>query len=192
MASNSSDKQPGSTSISEALDLAARSVPKRYKAAKLTDFPDFIQNQAAPWANDPKEFLCIHGPCGCGKTRLAAAIVRQIATNGTKAFLSNASEIMLKLRGSFQSQVSTEEEIIAPYMKNIHIFDDVAAHKLSDYALETWYRVINFRYNNLLPTGFVGNLNLQEISDSMGDRIASRMESGIVVKMVGKDWRTER
>ena len=55
---------------------------------------------------------------------------------------------------------------------------------------ETFYSIINTRYERMLPTFFSSNLSLPELAEKMGDRIASRIaEMCQIIKLSGKDLR---
>jgi DNA replication protein DnaC len=73
--------------------------------------------------------------------------------------------------------------------KSLCIFDDIGAQKLSDYVLERWYNIIDRRSSMKKPTLFTTNFSPKEIFATMGDRIASRICSGIVYELKGSDRR---
>jgi DNA replication protein DnaC len=149
------------------------------------------------WLSKRDGFLYIYGACGCGKTHLSCAIKRRANELRLSCSLFFSSDIFLRIRKSFDNGSETESSIIdlcAPeYEKeggeNFAIFDDFGNQKITDYAIETWYNIINRRYMNGYPTIFTSNLSLKEISVSMTDRIASRLASGIIFEMKGNDRR---
>ena len=55
------------------------------------------------------------------------------------------------------------------------------------------YRLINYRYENMLRTFFASNLSLQELAERSGDRIASRIaEMCDIIEIGGEDKRLQK
>lgn len=166
-------------------------VPKRYAGARVT--PADYGPEVEGWIKDPKDFLFIYGETGCGKTYLASAVCQDLGARGIKCGFEVGAEVFLKLRKSFdRDSLQSEWEIIKKYRSAVvGVFDDVGATGCRDYVLESWYNIINHRYNECIPTMFTSNHGLEQISNLMGDRIASRLASGIVYKMAGGDRRVK-
>ncbi len=55
------------------------------------------------------------------------------------------------------------------------LVDDLGAAKTSEWTEELTYRLVNHRYEHLLPTVFTTNLTIRDLRDALGDRIASRL-----------------
>lgn len=166
-------------------------IPKKFKNARLSDFDNILP--VIRFVRNPEGFLFIYGGCGVGKTHLTAAVKYHFNTCEIGCTLIFTSDLFIKLRNSFSKGNESESDIITSAAgKNLVIFDDVAAQKLSDYAIEAWYNIIDRRYREELPTIFTSNLNLEEISKFMTDRLASRLASGIVFRMQGPDKRIKR
>jgi DNA replication protein DnaC len=101
-------------------------------------------------------------------------------------------ELLLKLRGTFKnSSESDESEIIKTYSEaKILYLDDLGVEKVSDWALQTIYLIIDRRYSEMLRTIISSNLSLDQLADRLDDRIASRIAGMCeVIKMTGKDRR---
>jgi len=62
----------------------------------------------------------------------------------------------------------------------------VHAEKTTEWALQTLFVIIDRRYRNMVKTIITSNLSLNEISEKIGDRIASRSEE----RRVGKECRS--
>jgi DNA replication protein DnaC len=163
----------------------------------LIDGIDTICN----WLKAGSGFLFIHGGCGCGKTYLSCAIKHKFNIENIKCDLFFSSDIVLKLKESFQNKNDDEKETEFDIIKKCSpspreekydffaIFDDFGAQKLSEYAIESWYHIVDRRYRNNNKTIFTSNLTLKDISLFMSDRIASRIASGIIFEMSGTDKR---
>lgn len=187
--------------------LLRKQIPSRYKTACFDDFGPEI-NTIRLWVENPSDFIFIYSPCGHGKTHLACALAFELRSTEHQAELFFASEMFLRLRNSFGNGAERENEADVTNLfagrttwpggtpgnptDSVHIFDDVGVQRSSDYTIEAWYNVINYRYSHKLPTVFTSNLSLKEISAFMTDRIASRLASGTVFELKGVDRRLQK
>lgn len=167
-----------------------------FQHAEPSDFDERTIRPVVEWADAPDGFLFVHGNCGCGKSHLMAGVKKYFNRHKVRSELVFSSDLFLRLRNSFKDRVwESEEDVIDYYTTSpntkVCLFDDVGAQKISEYTLESWYSIIDRRYRALQPTMFTSNLNLQEISNYMGDRIASRLASGTVFEMKGEDRRVK-
>ena len=55
------------------------------------------------------------------------------------------------------------------------LLDDLGAAKSSEWVEEITYRLINRRYNLMLPTLITSNLRISDLRAYLGDRVASRL-----------------
>lgn len=175
-------------------------IPRIFHNAKLDDIKQ--HKVIYDFALNGKGFLFVNGACGTGKTHAMCAIKKHYNATTKYCELCFASNLFMEIRNSFNSDSKNSEyDIISRYCPKLDywdksdkfsIFDDIGAQKLSEYALEVWYTIINERYSNGLKTIFTSNLSLKEIALSMSDRIASRLASGIVYEMKGNDRRLTR
>lgn len=70
------------------------------------------------------------------------------------------------------------------------LLDDLGAAKTSEWTEELTYRLINHRYEHLLPTLITTNLPTAELRTTLGDRVASRLaEMTDRVVLTGPDRR---
>jgi DNA replication protein DnaC len=178
-------------------------IPARYKESQLTDFEPEKINPILEWiVNDKKEILFINGISGCGKTHLMCAICNRLNAQKIPAAYVLIPDIALQLRDSMhpdpdfdsQSRHEDEMEIINKYRRSdlVGVFDDLGASKPSDYVSESLYAIINNRYEQIAPSVYSSNLTVGQISEIYGDRIASRLASGVVFKMNGGDRRLKK
>jgi len=180
------------------------SIPFRYRMASLRDFSGI--EEVIEWASHPFDSLFIHGTCGNGKTHLLYALVRELH-KGYRCDVVSAVDINMRLRATFGNDSEEKEQsIIREYTRGklteikdysdcwdyLPMFDDLGAHKVSDYAREVWYEIIDKRYRNIMPAVYTSNLRLNEIAEVMGDRIASRLAGGVVFELKGDDRRVAK
>lgn len=190
-------------------------IPNIFIGSRLEHFKAI--DPVLEWVKNPVGFLFVHGCCGCGKSYLSSAIKYAFNTTGIQSDLFFCSDMFLRLRNSFKNKDEDEDEfkLIKKYApdetklvdkkgvyfgsskeevpnKHVAIFDDVGAQKISEYAIEAWYNIIDRRYMFQHPTMFTSNLSLKEISICMTDRIASRLASGKVFELKGPDRRLSK
>ena len=167
-------------------------VPERYLDASFENYKG-EQSNVEKLRNATGYSIYIYGGTGVGKTYLAASYIRYMADKmQEKGLFVNATGLFIELRQAISE--GREFECLRKYTSgNLLVIDDIGTEKLSDYVLQSWYYLLNERYNLMLPTLLTSNLDLQGIADnygSIGDRIASRIATGRnVIKLNDKDYR---
>jgi DNA replication protein DnaC len=153
-------------------------VAEAYKAAKK-------------YASDPDGWLILSGPVGCGKTHLAAAIAKVCLEREMAVLFTTVPELMDHLREAF---APTNE---VPYHKlfddirevALLVLDDLGVERATPWVGEKLFQIVNFRYNNRVPT--IITLNKDAIKD-LDPRIRSRMRDRAVaqwITMEAQDYR---
>jgi len=108
-------------------------------------------------------------------------------------FFINTTDLLFKFKASYiHRSDETETELLEKYSKaKLLILDDFGIDKITDWSFQMLYVLINNRYENMLPTIFTSNHDLDEQAAKLGDnRITSRIqESCEIVKMDGKNYR---
>lgn len=168
-----------------ALELADARIPARYRRA-LTDHPqvtawvDEITRAGRPGpggapgiADGPS--LLIAGPTGTGKTHQAYGAVRSLLAAGVRLRweATTAADLYASLRP--RQGHDPERALWALGRCPLLILDDLGAAKTSEWTEELTYRLINRRYNEMLPTLITTNLPIGELRGAVGDRVASRL-----------------
>ena len=73
------------------------------------------------------------------------------------------------------------------------ILDDLGREKLTDFILQEFQRIIDWRYREAKPIAVATNNTLRKIVERYGENISSRWkESCEITKVAGPDYRTER
>lgn len=132
-----------------------------------------------------RDGLYLHGDPGVGKTHIACALAKEIIEKGYSVKFFNTGKFLETLRGEFDKPSNPEEvgffkEIMD--FKGVLILDDIGSEKVSDWARERIYLILNDRYENMLPTIFTSNCDLEILSVRIGDRVASRI-AGMTVRV---------
>lgn len=167
----------------------AQRFPARYSAA-VCDHPE-----ARAWvdrfARTPRDCpsLLLAGPTSVGKTWLAYGTLRAaVVAAGVDRWEAVAyADFVAELRPSGKDP----ESAMTRYRETgLLLLDDLGAAKGSEWVEETTYRLLNHRYNALLPSIFTTNLPLADLREHLGDRLASRLvETCVRLSMTGPDRR---
>lgn len=119
--------------------------------------------------------LLLVGPTGTGKTYTTYAAMREIAVAGVvcgwKA--TTAADMYASLRP--RQNVDAETEFRKYANTRLLIVDDLGAAKDTEWTEEINYRLINHRYENHLPTVVTSNVPPAQLSQKLGERVASRL-----------------
>jgi DNA replication protein DnaC len=141
-----------------------------------------------------EESVVLSGKTGCGKTHLAVAMMRECRVSALGALFITAPELLLRIRTAFSPNTTeTEDEIIRHYADiELLVIDDLGAEKTSEYSITTLYLIIDRRNRELRKTIVTTNLTLQEIEETLGARMASRLADMKVIKINMPDYRKNR
>jgi DNA replication protein DnaC len=65
------------------------------------------------------------------------------------------------------------------------MIDDIGSSGMNDWRREVLFDAIDQRYESTLPTVFTSNLSRKELSDSLGNRAASRLfaKENLIIEM---------
>ncbi len=167
-------------------------IPTRYKDA---EFVAKVESQekliAAIKANfNGKNFsqirdMLIYGGVGTGKTHLVVAMLNKIIN--ANIYCRYATEHNL-LDLYFQKKY---DEFNAFKKVNILVIDEIGKRELVDWQMIQLEELISYRYNEMLPTIFITNMNQDEFKSFVGDRVASRLRENKVIRVMmdGEDLR---
>ncbi|MFF3631651.1 ATP-binding protein [Streptomyces sp. NPDC002164] len=168
-----------------ALQAAQARIPARYRAA-VADHP-----AVAAWVREVAErgrpgpegapglaegrSLLIVGTTGTGKTYQAYGAVRSLLIAGVRLRWKaiTAADLYAELRP--RPGHDGERELMDLARCPLLIIDDLGAAKNSEWTEEITMRLINRRYNAMLPTLITTNLGMADLRAHIGDRVASRL-----------------
>lgn len=165
--------------------------PQRYENAKWEDVPKEIQ-EAVYAMPKTKKGIYIHGEIGSGKSHIAWAIKKQVT--GPRVVFWNVPDLMQEIRNDMDrtayDKMRPEEKLTENSTRFLLILDDIGAEKATEFVAEKLYRIINHRYNEMIPTVFTSNLTLGELAEQIGERCASRIaEMCEIINLTGGDRR---
>ncbi len=181
------------------------SLPERLKACTFETYNPTnekareIKNKCARFAENYKTFggMMMFGGVGTGKTHLAAAICNALSKKGVLTKLTTVPAIIREIRSTWNSKKSGpdavyEEDVLEKYNKTAQflIIDEIGSQYGTDSERVIISEIINDRYNNMLPTGIIGNVTLSEAGTYLGDRVIDRIrDNGLIMVF---DWESHR
>lgn len=165
-------------------------VPERYKDAEV----DEAMHTKIKKAVDDRKGCYFYGGAGTGKTHLLYGLYKTFRVSGYRCEVWNVPDQLAYLRMKYGEKGEGEQGIEDELKTEaILLIDDFGAEKQTEWNTEIMYRLINFRYENMLRTFFASNLSIQQLAERSGDRLASRIvEMCEVVEMSGEDKRLKK
>jgi DNA replication protein DnaC len=200
-------------------DLAAAGVPRRYLHCTFENYAPAnpLQRTALAVARTFVESypavergILFTGPCGAGKSHLAAAILRRLVLEqGTRGVFADYQDLLKRIQASYSrgpGEGPTEEDVLAPVLEaEVLVLDDLGSRRSTPWAEETIGHLLTVRYNEerttILTTNLLGIEALPEqrddvpkdnvlLSERVAERILSRLhEMCRVVLVDGPDHR---
>lgn len=141
-----------------------------------------------------RDGLVIAGPVGTGKTYEAVGAFRFIVQGAVHdelpTLLPAVAVTVPALLDGLRPGREVVETLSACEEARLLLLDDLAAERHTDWTGETLYRLIDARYARSLPTIITTNATGTMIRDTLGDRVASRLNGlGAHVVLDGPDRR---
>ncbi|MFD8391873.1 ATP-binding protein [Streptomyces sp. NPDC059680] len=167
-----------------ALELADARIPARYRRAladhpKVTAWADEIARAGRPGPGGPGiaegPSLLIAGPTGTGKTYQAYGAIRTLLARGVRLRWEATTTADFHARLRPRAGHDAERDLQTLARCPLLFLDDLGAAKTSEWTEELTYRLINYRYEHMLPTLITTNLPMEQLRVTLGDRVASRL-----------------
>lgn len=136
---------------------------------------------AQAFTPDEQHGLLLRGGTGTGKTHVATAILHEILRNGFSGLYCNVTDLMARLRASYDRHSSDNEEAILEELveTDLLVLDDLGAEIPTAWVRDRLYLVINRRYEAARATIVTTNCDdgelRERIGDKMGERVVSRL-----------------
>jgi DNA replication protein DnaC len=175
-----------------AVDLRRRAadLPASLRDQAFDGFSHFAAEAAAKrWAIEGGG-LCLYGPVGVGKTRLAAAACWAALEQRPVRWIS-VPRLLVRVRSSFDD-ASRAEAIRVVAGRTAVVLDDLDKASSTDFGREILFPCVDERVEAGAPLLVTTNLRLSELGERYGDWIMSRLAGYCeVFEMAGADRRLE-
>jgi len=133
--------------------------------------------------------LYIHGDVGTGKTLLACAILNDLHRKGERVRFIRVQELLNKLMPGSDAVDQLFDQVVAvPTL----VLDDVGASQGTDFARRMLLSIFEGRQDRSHRTIWTSNLDLDELTEFLGDdkRLPSRIAgTSKIVRLDGPDYR---
>ena len=156
-----------------------------------------IVKEARKYATNPVGNLFISGATGHGKTHLAIGIMREMLKTGmTNIYFKYIPDLLIDLKNTFDTGKEThitEKDMVDRYSEyRFLVLDDMGVEKSTDYSVMALETIIDRRLRYMLATVVTSNLAISEVEEQISPRLASRLASGKIWTLGGRDWRRKR
>lgn len=168
-------------------------IGKIYQEALLKNVFMGLRMFAMNWAKLPTETLYLSGPPGCGKTYASIAILKELILQKKYHWIiyTRSDDLDNELLKSMEQK--NEAEVIEKYSQVPILFlDDLGTERPTERILKQYLNIIDSRVSNCMPTVYTSNLAIQEVAKTLGDRIASRLQSAYEIIFPKKDYRKQQ
>lgn len=139
----------------------------------------FAREAARRYALQPRGWLLLEGPYGCGKTHLAAAIGHVRLAAGDSVLFITSPDLLDYLRSTYNpgSELAYDEMFDRVRNAGLLLIDDLGTENPSRWAQEKLFQLLNHRYTRYLPTVITTNADI----DLLDPRLRSRLLDADVV-----------
>jgi len=152
------------------------------------------KSELSAYAKSANGFLLFSGIAGVGKTYTACAVLRACLENNPK--LSAKFCMFCDFYYLFLEQPKLEEctsTFVAKYAEiDVLVLDDMGMRAPTDPFLDVLFSILSKRLSSRRSTIITTNYSAHEIGERFTAAVLSRLTSGILMKLVGKDKRTNR
>lgn len=153
---------------------------------QVSDYSDALMGETSAC-------LVMAGSVGTGKTHLASAVANRFIESGKKCMVIKMSELIRSIKDTWRKDSDTSEAKIMDKLSKVGllIIDEIGIQFGSDTEKLLISEIIDNRYQNLLPTVLISNLDLAGIKSCIGERSYDRLrdDGG---KVVAFNWESHR
>lgn len=131
-----------------------------------------------------KNGLIITGKSGTGKTHLATAILNKLTEKDMLVLMGRLILLLDVIKDTFKDFSSKEKDIIELYSKvDMLIIDDLGTERISSWALEKLYTIIENRNENKLPIIVTTRFDKESLLDRFYQSEDEELAEDVVEKL---------
>ena len=131
-----------------------------------------------------KEGLIITGKSGLGKTYLAASIANKLIEDDKIVLMGRLTMLLDMIKETFRDNTKSENELIELYSNvDMIIIDDLGTEKISQWALEKLYTIIENRNENRLPIIITTRFDKQGLIERFSQSQDEQLVEAIISKL---------
>lgn len=131
-----------------------------------------------------KNGLIITGKSGTGKTHLATAILNKITEKDMLVLMGRLILLLDVIKDTFKDFSSKEKDIMELYSKvDMLIIDDLGTERISSWALEKLYTIIENRNENKLPIIVTTRFNKESLLDRFYQSEDAELAEAVIEKL---------
>jgi len=131
------------------------------------------------WSENPKGWIVLEGPYGCGKTHLAYACANKMLERGIGAHIASMPDLLKTLKdgiGDEKNDLNSRLDLMSQC--SVLVIDDLGTENPTAWARESVFLIFNTRYRNRLPMLITTNEPIEDKQSKIDPRIKSRMSEG--------------
>lgn len=170
-------------------------IPARFRDCTLRTSPQKVAAQMME-RGEPLASYYLHGPVGTGKTGLAAGYLQHwILTRGKPGRFVTAPRLFAELRATYDGE-NSELSVLERYSRTpLLVLDDLGSEstRSADWVADRLYQILGERHDELRPTVITSNLNLDALTERVGERLVWRIVEacgpGGIIEVGGRNLR---
>jgi DNA replication protein DnaC len=134
-----------------------------------------VRSYAREFPLTDKPGLLFIGDPGTGKTHLAVATLRMLISRGFEGVFYDYQNLLDRIRSGYdkESGVSDKEAYRAALDSEILLLDDLGAHRVTDWVIDTVTSIITYRCNQKKPLIATTNLPDPDAGQTIVERTAA-------------------
>ncbi len=147
--------------------------------------------RAKEYARRPQGWLVMFGNYGVGKTHLAAAIANEVLRRQAQVLFAIVPDLLDHLRSTFgpSSEVEYDDRFETIRTVALLVLDDLGTENTTPWAREKLFQIVNYRYNDALPTVITSNRKPEDIDPRIFSRMSDRALCEEHIMIDGGDYR---
>lgn len=160
-----------------------------FKNFKVTDSNKKVVEIAKDYTNKciknkQENGLIITGDSGVGKTHLAASISNQLIEKDKLVLIGRLTSLLDMIKETFKDNSKSENELIELFSNiDMVVIDDLGTEKISSWALDKLYTIIENRNENKLPIIITTKFNKEGLLHRFEQSNDKELSKAIIQKL---------